>query len=51
MSDESKKVPQEATELTNADLEQVTGGDISLNYGKIEYTYKQQKPDGSLDGK
>jgi type VI secretion system secreted protein Hcp len=23
---------------------------VSLNYGKIEYKYKEQKPDGSLGG-
>lgn len=23
---------------------------VSLNFGKIEYKYKEQKPDGSLGG-
>jgi type VI protein secretion system component Hcp len=53
MSDELKKDPQtpevEGTELSGKDLEEVEGG-VSLNYGTIQWTYTQQKSDGSTDG-
>ncbi len=48
MNDELKKEAQDGPELTNGELENVTGGTISLNFSKIEIVYTQQKSDGSI---
>lgn len=41
-----KNLPVKTASAKSA--KRVKGGDISLNYGKIKYEYKPQKPDGSL---
>lgn len=57
MSDEIKKATESAEsvpanaapELTEEELKNVTGGvteNISLEYGKIEFKYKPQNPEG-----
>lgn len=43
MSDQDPKVPQ----LSDDELSKVVGGDISLPYGRIEFTYSQQRSDGA----
>ena len=36
--------------VTDEQASKTSGGDtFSVNYAKIEYSYKPQKPDGSLD--
>jgi type VI protein secretion system component Hcp len=47
VNDELKKEAQDGPELTNGELENVTGGSISLNFSKIEIVYTQQKSEGS----
>ena len=42
------KSKERTRELTEAELNQVSGG--SLTYGSIEWTYTKQKPDGSAAG-
>jgi bacteriocin-like protein len=48
VNDDLKKEGQDSSELSNAELENVTGGEISLPYGKIEIVYTPQKPDGPI---
>jgi hypothetical protein len=37
--------------LDDADLEKVTGGEVTFEYGSLSVQYVQQKPDGALDKK
>ena len=44
----SKSVKNLPVKTANAKTAKgVKGGNLSLNYGKIEWEYKPQKPDGS----
>jgi len=38
--------PEGQSELSNEQLDQVTGGTISFEYGKLEVEYKPQSADG-----
>jgi hypothetical protein len=41
----------EISALDDADLEKVTGGEVTFEYGSLSVQYVQQKPDGALDKK
>jgi hypothetical protein len=43
--------PKSQSELSNEQLDQVTGGSISFEYGKLEVEYKPQNPDGGPEVK
>jgi hypothetical protein len=43
MSEQDPKVPQ----LSDHDLSKVVGGEISLPFNKIEFSYSDQKSDGT----
>lgn len=51
MIDQSLKSVAGLTELSSAEMEQVLGGadTFSVNFVKIKFEYKPQKPDGALD--
>ena len=42
---EQESAPNE--ELTSEELDQVAGGEISFTFSQIEWTYTQQKQDGT----
>jgi hypothetical protein len=46
MRDELNKAPQDPAELDSSDLEQVTGGAVSLNLGELDIIKKKNATSG-----